>query len=112
LSLSLYRRTLGTAANFCLTALEHYSGGDRSAAAGRYSISKPVLNKLADLAAEKGGDEARKAGGANTPFTDAERRWLEEAMKRLILRAGEVATNPSTQLPQITMKDLPSLEGS
>jgi hypothetical protein len=37
-----------------------------------------VLNKVGELAGEKGGTEARKAKGAETEFTAAERQWLEE----------------------------------
>jgi hypothetical protein len=100
-------RTLGDAANFCLTVLEAHSG--RSGAASRYKISKPVLSELGKLAANKGGTEARKAKGAAADFTPAEKRWLEETMKRLIRRAAEVAHDPSATRPQITMVDLPSL---
>jgi len=102
------RRRLPDAANFCLTALEK-SGGGRSGAATRFAVAKTVLNKAGQLADEKGGNEARKAKGAGAEFTAAERQWLEEAMKRLILRAAEIAGNPSASLPQITMADLPPL---
>jgi hypothetical protein len=103
--------TLADAANLCLTVLQLTAGG-RPAAARRYSIAKTVLNRLGDLAATKGGNEARKAKGAQVEFTAAEKRWLEETMKRLIRRASEVAGDPSALLPQITMADLPSLSGS
>ena len=100
------RRTLPDAANTCLTWLEK-SGGGRSRAATRFAVAKTVLNKVGELAGEKGGTEARKAKGAGTEFTAAERQWLEQAIKRLILRAGEIAGNPSARFPQITMADLP-----
>jgi hypothetical protein len=99
---------LGDAANFCLTKLEK-DGGSRSDAARRYFIAKTILNKMGTLTACKGGSEARKAKGANLPFSAAERDWLEEAMKRIIMRAAEVAGNPSASLPQITMADLPPI---
>ena len=102
------RRTFPDAANTCLTWLEK-SGGGRSGAATRFAVAKTVLNKVGELAGEKGGTEARKAKGAGTEFTAAERQWLEEAIKRLILRAGEIAGNPSARLRQITMADLPPL---
>jgi hypothetical protein len=65
--------------------LELNSGG-RKAAAGQYGVAMPILKKLGDLAANKGGNEARKASGAGAAFSAAERQWLEEAMKRLISR--------------------------
>jgi hypothetical protein len=108
------RAKLGEAANFCLTVLEEYPFAPRKdprgAAAQRYAVARRILNKLSDLAAEKGGpDHARKARGVEKPFTAAERCWLEETMKRLILRAAEIAGDPAVALPQITMADLPSL---
>ena len=106
------RMKLGEAANFCLTVLEEYPVAPRKdrrgAAAQRYAVArKSVLNKLSDLAAEKGGpDHARKARGVQKPFTAAERSWLEETMKRLILRAAERAADPAASLPKITAEDL------
>jgi hypothetical protein len=104
---------LGDAANFCLTVLEEYSGaskGKRRAASGRYYVAKRVLDTLGTLADEKGRDQARKARGANTPFTAAEREWLEKTMSCLILRAAEGAGRKSSApLPQITMASLPPL---
>jgi hypothetical protein len=99
---------LGHAANFCLTVLQTTANGLKGAAK-RYAISETVLRKIGDLAANKGGSEARKARGAKADFTAAERGWLERAIKCLIWRAAEVAGNPSAPLPQITMGDLPPL---
>lgn len=104
------RTTLADAANFCMTVLE-MSGGGRSGATKRFAVAKPVLDNAGKLAASKGGNEARKAKGAQAEFTAAERQWLEETMKCLIRRAAEVAGGPSAPLPQITMADLPSLSG-
>ena len=85
------------------------SAGGRRYAGTRYGFAKAVLDKLGELAASKGGNEARKAVGAHAPFAPAERHWLEETMKRGILRAGEVAGDPSAAHPQITMANLPPL---
>jgi hypothetical protein len=100
--------TLADAANFCLTVLETSAGG-RTGAGKRYAIAKKVLSKLGELAAKKGGNEARKADGAQVAFSATERHWLEETMKRIILRAGEVAADPSVARPQIAMSNLPPL---
>ena len=62
----------------CLSPLGEKSGGGRSGAATRFAVAKTVLNKVGELAGEKGGTEARKAKGAETEFTAAERQWLEE----------------------------------
>lgn len=101
--------TLADAGYFCLTMLENSSSRRRAGAARRYAIAKAVLGKLGDLTATKGGREARKAAGSDVEFTAAERHWIEEAIKRLIHRAAEVAGDPSASRQKITMADLPTL---
>ncbi len=116
LTLDRFRRysegitTLADAGYFCLTVLENSSSRPvRTGAAARYTIAKPVLDKLGDLTANKGGNKARKAADVNADFTTEERHWIEEAIKRLIRRAAEVAGDPSASRQQITMADLPTL---
>lgn len=96
------------AANYCLTEIEDYAGG-RKGAANYYRISMKILTTLGDLAANKGGDLARKARGARIPYSAAERAWLEAAMQKIIRRAAQVAFDPHAVRQQITMTDLPAL---
>lgn len=63
--------------------------GARVLAAEMYKIDKPVLDEIARLSSIKGGDEARKAGGANKPLSEGERRFLKRAAVRLIRRVAE-----------------------
>lgn len=109
----LYREgedLLSNMAYFCLTVLEGSAkGGQRTAAAKKYGIGKKVLSTLGRLASEKGGQEARKSKGVGNELTDAERKWMEAAVKVFIRRAAEVAHDPRAQPSQITMADLPPL---
>jgi hypothetical protein len=105
------RTLLGDAANFCFTAIKMGGGGERSVAASHFAVSEEVLRILGNLTANKGGMHARKATGAGAEYSLAERQWLEDAMKRLIRRAAEVAFDSEAVHPQITMADLPSLAG-
>lgn len=106
------RRTLPDAAYFCLTVLER-SAGSRKNAAKSYGIDVNVLDTVGRLTATKGGTEARKKDGAHMPLSGQERAWLEEAMKRLILRAAEFAhhqqSNQLQPMLRITMADLPTI---
>lgn len=104
----LGRTTLPDAANFCVTVLQEKYGG-RSAAARECGISKKILNKVSELSAEKGGEDARKAAGADIEFTSEEKRFLNEALKNIIIRAAQVAADSSQRHPQLTMADLPKL---
>lgn len=104
----LQRTTLPDAANFCVTVLESKYGG-RLAAAQACGVSKKILDRIAILTAEKGGEVARKARGADHEFTDQERRFLNQAVKEIILRAAQVAADDSQNIPQITMASLPKL---
>lgn len=101
---------LADMANFCLTVFETSAkGSQRSAAAKMYGIDTDVLSKLGELAAQKGGREARKAKGLRTDFSDKESRWIEDAAKTIIRRAAEVADDPHRSRDQITMAELPPL---
>ena len=104
----LRRTTLPDAANFCLTVLADKYGG-RPAAARKCGISKPVLDTIGRLTSTKGGEDARKAIGADDEFTSQEKRFLKEAVEEIIIRVAQVAADGRQRCPQITMKDLPSL---
>ena len=104
----LGRTTLPDAANFCLTGLkEKY--GPLSEAAKECGISKRVLDTISELAAKKGGKDARKAEGFGVEFTRQEKRFLNLAIPKIIIRTAQVAADDSQRHPQITMADLPSL---
>ena len=100
-------------AYWCLTRVEDSIGdppqGRRKRATSKYCIDVQVLNRLGDLVSEKGGDDARKARGASTPYSDAERSWIDATVKALICRLGEVANAPGGVHQKITMADLPNL---
>lgn len=101
------REPLQGMAYFCLTVLQMYGG--RSGAAARFGVSGKVLATLARLATETGDPAtARKAEGASRPITPAEEAWVEATMKRLVQRAGQI-TAGVTDLPEITMSELPRL---
>ena len=104
------REPLTSMAYFCLTVLEHSTGkkkGTRPAAGKKYQIGKQVLDRIGELSAEKGGSEARKADGVATELTESERRFLKEAIRRMIRRAAEKAYDPHKSLPEILLSDLP-----
>lgn len=101
----LRRTTLPDAAYFCLTNLEEKYGG-RTAAAKACGICKEVLGTIGYLTDKKGGEEARKAKGADKEYTDQERRFLNQAVKEIILRTAQVAADDSQNIPQITMAHL------
>ncbi len=91
---------------FCLTILE-YIAKTRKAAAQHFNISKRVLDKIGELSSKKGGpSEARKAG-AYDDLTEQERRFLKEAVKKMIYRAAEKINDPAKNLSQISLSDLP-----
>jgi hypothetical protein len=64
---------------------------------------------LGELAAIKGGMEARKADAVQAGYTPAERDWLTKIIPLIIRRAAETAFDSGASRPQITMADLPKL---
>jgi hypothetical protein len=115
---SRYRKrkeTLAAMAYFCLTVLERAASAARRrqlrrlAMQCKFGIEVTVANTLGDLTSEKGGAEARKDDGRSHEFTANERIWIEQATKRMIRRAAEVAHDPDAAASQITMGDLPTI---
>ena len=109
-----YRRgnePLASMAYFCLSVLEHSTGqkekGRRKAAAQKYQINPSVLAEIGKLSSEKGGLDARKGVGVDNDFTNQERAFLKQAIKRIIRRAAEKAHSPDKVFPQILLSDLP-----
>ena len=110
---------LANMANFCLTVLEDSTNLEastkkqknrRAAAAKEYNIDKRVLDKIGCLAANKGGEDARKADGLGTEFSPQDRRFLEQAVKAVIYRMAERAYSLDKQLPMISLSELPTLD--
>ncbi len=103
------KEKLPSMAYFCLTLIEKDAGGRRQALR-KYKISKKVLDKLGELSSNKGDleIEARKAKENKGSLTEKEVKWLDEAIRRIIIRVGEYENNPSLDL--IDMSSLPDLE--
>lgn len=97
-------------AYFCLTLVESKARGSsrRKKAAKMYHIEDDVLDKLGELTSTKGdlSKEARKAGSQG-PLTEKERKWIEEAIKKLIYQVGKFDNRDS--LEKLKMSDLPDL---
>lgn len=107
---------LSSMAYFCLTMLEYkFRGNSREKAARHFCVATDVLNNIGRLTGDKagkGGRGARKAvDGEGIPedFSPGEKCFLEHAIKHLILQAARVAAPSKTDLPIVTMADLPPL---
>lgn len=94
-----------------LTRLTYDAGGDDREAARKYQISKEVLRELRRISTSGTGPDARKWDPRNPPHdvTNWEKRWVKEAIKLLIFRAGQYAADPGRELPKITMSHIPRL---
>lgn len=104
----LRRAKLPATAYFCVTVLED-KYGDLTEAAKKCGISRNVLKAIKKLSSTKGGEDARKAAGSDDEFTRQEKRFLNQAVREVILRAAQVAADDSQRFPQITLADPPSL---
>lgn len=100
------RESLVSMAFLCLTILEYKKR--RKGAAQYFKIGSKILNKIAEISSTKGGrSEARKRDGVKCDLTTQERHFLEEAVVKMIYRAAEKANDPTKNLSQITLNDLP-----
>ncbi len=96
------REPLTSMAYYCLTVLEQMGGG-RKKAAHQFGIGLRVLNRIGALCHEKGGEEARKSKGADTPFTPAESKFLRQVIPDIILRVAQVAADPDQVEPKLVL---------
>jgi hypothetical protein len=100
---------LPSMAYFICTIFEELAGS-RKEAAKTFGIDYKVLDTVARLSSNSGGASSLRKFAAGKPpveMPDAERAWLEEALKRLIRRLGEYAA--AAPLVRIAMVDFPTL---
>lgn len=106
---------LAALGEYCLTLLEDAVGPNvsnrRKLTGQRFGIDPAVLNKLGELCAKGSPEQARKApkGKKWTPHSKAETDWLEQTVKTIILRVGEIEYDPSVSASVIRMESLPML---
>lgn len=87
-------------------------GTKRHKAASMYAVDYEVLDKLGELTNNLGDEVgARKLTPQSElrPPNPQEIAWIEDALKRIIRRAGEYAADSQKAWPQIKMSDLPKL---
>jgi hypothetical protein len=71
-----------------------------------------VLTKLRRLSSESGDETTSRkwvSGRPPQPLSDREKEWVEDAVRLLIYRAGQYASDLDGEWPKITMKHLPQL---
>jgi hypothetical protein len=103
------REPLQSMAYFLLTLLESGAGGRRQAA-GTFSIDVEVLKAIGHLSSKKGDLMTARKVPRKPPLrelTGPERTWLDEAIKRIIVRLGERASG--APMKRLAMSDLPRI---
>jgi hypothetical protein len=103
------KEPLPAMAYFVLTTIEAAAGG-RAQASATFSVELSVLRTLGQLTSEKGDAESArkvKAGKSLHALTGPEQQWIEQVVRRLILRLGEHASGAAVSA--IRMTDLPAL---
>ena len=94
------REPLTTMAYFCWSMIQDSRTANRD-------FSRNVWTQIKRLSSKKGGQQARKASGKDNDLTAQDRCFLEEAIKAVIRRAAERAHSPCSDLPVISLSDLP-----
>ena len=105
------RELLLSMAYFSLTRFRSGAGNNKEAAR-RYRVIMNVLDELGKLASISGDETTARKWDSKPPprpLTDRENEWVENAVRLLIYRAGQHASDPDREWPMITKKDLPKL---
>ncbi len=103
------REPLLSMAYFILTLIESMAG-NRDGAANLFQIDIQVLRMIGRLSSTKGDASIARKVSTNIQLEElssSETHWLEETIRKIILRLGEQASG--TQLSQISINDLPPL---
>ena len=101
------REPLFSMAYACLELLEGRVGG-REEVAERYGIEYEVLDDLGRLTSTRGSpDVARKPSGSQGEAAPEERKWIEKAIRKIVLQVG--ITGAGHEPKKLTKGDLPSL---
>ncbi|MDH3469227.1 MAG: hypothetical protein OES26_25655 [Gammaproteobacteria bacterium] len=100
------KEPLQSMAYFILDNLENRPGG-RKTVAQQFGISRKILDRISVLSSRK-GDALTARKSDHMEMTGQENSWLEQAVKRVILRVGEHASGAA--LTKLTMADLPNLD--
>jgi len=87
-----------------LTRLEYEFGG-RKSAASTLRVSMRILDRLGELSEKNDPAERRKVKGPIASLSDAERRWIDAVVPKLVLQTAAMGSQPS----MLTMADLPPL---
>jgi hypothetical protein len=87
-----------------LTRLE-YEFGTRKSVASTLRVSMPILNRLAVLSVKNDPAERRKVKGPIASLSDAERRWIDAVVPKLVLQTATM----ESQRSMLDMADLPPL---
>ena len=114
---SMYDRLMGycsgrdrppSMAAFCLDVLQGSTGSKSPSkkAVEMYGIERAVIKKIARLSNNKGGPDARKRVGIDSPLEPEEKRFLEEAIKAIIRQMAAHAYDPDNMPPEIKLTDL------
>jgi hypothetical protein len=111
------REYLQGMAYFCVTVIEADASPPRPRgyskkrkfAADKYRVELDVIGTLAELSSTRGNaNTARKLPAL--PLTDAEKNWMEAAVKVIVRRVAELdSTSDPQSLPWIKMEHLPPL---
>jgi hypothetical protein len=98
-------------AYFCLTVVETvYGKGNRRDASKALQIDPKVLNKLGELTERGDAATARKVKpGPARLLSGAELAWVDEAIRVIIRRAGNLVAGGTPEPVWLRLKDLPTL---
>ena len=92
----------------CRNFLIKVMANGRQEAATKYNISDRLLQKLGTLTSTLGSPEvARKPSARRREATSEERKWIEQAIRKIILQVG--ISDAVHELEKLTKEDLPPL---
>ena len=88
------RESLPSMAYFCCEVFFKRLGKGINHAGDKHKIRHKLINKVKNLASNKGGDQGRHSSAIDCPLTHVEIQLLEKVVEAMIIRGAMVAANP------------------
>ena len=92
---------LPSMAYFCAEVFTKRISADIQDAATKHKISRSLIDRVNNLASNKGGDQARHAHAIADPLTDADKQILVLGIQAMIIRAARVLADPNQSMDEI-----------
>lgn len=102
------QESLSSMGYYCFTVIKDCI--EKATPNGKYFIDSKVLKTLSKLTSLLGDSKTARKLLATRPHTKIETDWIERTINVIMVRIGQVDSDPDSDIRRISMSNLPNLE--